>query len=537
MKNHQNLSIGVKKSQKNFFCQENLKWFLLIFITIIILLITIFININNTKDDATIITGTIETDNGNQKIDWGRYPTHNITLSESLTITEAGTYHLIGELEDGLITVNIENTVARLILDNVKIKNSSGPAILCSAGEDLVIELVGENTLEDGVLYAADYAEDVTGVVYSKADLSFSGNGNLNITANHQDAIISKDDLKFSSGNYIINAIDDGIRGKDSVYIVAGNFDIKSGGDAIKSTNETDAKKGFIVIENGKFNIDSSMKGIAAVNSILIYNGDFNILSSDDSIHSNNYVGIINGSLNLNSGDDGIHADRELIIDGGNIVVEKAYEGLESQAITINNGAISLYTSDDGINAGGGADLSSNNKMDIFSADENCVININGGNLYIDSSGDGIDSNGFLYFNGGTTVIDGPTNNGNGALDAGLGITTNGGEVIAVGASGMAEDLGSSSSIYSISSFFQNTQKAGTKIEIKDSYNNILISHISAKTFSHLAAGSDSFIPGMSYKIFIDDKEYTSFSIKDTVTIIGNVRSNQMMPQAQQNHR
>ena len=134
-------------------------------------------------------------------------------------------------------------------------------------------------------------------------------------------------------------------------------------------------------------------------------------------------------------------------------------------------------------------------------------------------------------------MIDGPTNNGNGALDAGLGITTNGGEVIAVGASGMAEDLGSSSSIYSISSFFQNTQKAGTKIEIKDSYNNILISHISAKTFSHLAAGSDSFIPGMSYKIFIDDKEYTSFSIKDTVTIIGNVRSNQMMPQAQQNHR
>lgn len=515
-----------------------IKWFLVSLAMITLLIVAIFINFTAANNDATKITGTIDADHGDQKINWDRYPTREIKLSESLTITEAGTYHLTGELEDGLITIDVKNTVAKLILDNVKIKNSSGPAILCDAGEDLVIELIGQNILEDGSSYLTTYDEDITGTIYSKADLSFSGTGNLNINANHQDAIVSKDDLKFNNGNYNINAVDDGIRGKDSVYIVSGNFNIKSGGDAIKSTNEIDAGKGFILIEDGNFAINSSTKGIKAINSILIYNGNYNIISYDDTIHSNNYVGMINGNLNLSSGDDGIHADRELIIDGGNIIIEKAYEGLESQVVTINNGTISLNTSDDGINAGGGVNSSSNNdRKDIFSVDENCVININGGDIYINSSGDGIDSNGSLHFNGGTVTIDGPTNNGNGALDAGLGIVMNGGKVIAVGSSGMAEDLGSSSSIYNISVFFQTTQKAGTKIEIKDSSNNIIISHTAAKTFSHLAAGSSSFIPGMTYKIFIDGEEYDSFSIGNIVTTIGNARSNQMMPQNHQNRR
>jgi len=491
------------------------------------------INNNHTDNSSTKVEGTISTDNGDLKINWDRYKTIDVELSETLTITESGTYHLTGSLDDGLIIVNAGNGVVRLILDNVNIKNSSGPAIACYSADDLVIELVGESTLEDGTSYSADYDEDVNGVIYSKADLTFQGDGALNLTANYQDGIVSKDDLKFNSGTYNISANDDGIRGKDSVYIVAGDFTIDSAADAIKSTNETDADKGFVLIESGNFNIVTGAKGIKAINSVLIYDGTFDIDSYDDAIHSNNYVGIVGGDITIISGDDGVHANKELIIDGGTIAIKKSYEGLEAQAITINGGEISIASSDDGINAGGGADASATNRQGAgaFDSDANCEIIINGGNVYINSSGDGVDSNGYTYFNGGTVTVDGPTNNGNGALDAGVSISMNGGKVVAVGSSGMAETLGSNSSVYSASVYFSSTQTAGTKIEIKNSAGETIISHTSAKTFNHMSVGTEDLKAGETYTIYLNGVKYQDFTISSIVTTVGNSNTNQQMMQ------
>ena len=504
---------------------------LVVVVVLICVIATVVLNINHTNDSGTKVEGTISTDNGDLKINWDRYKTVDVELSETLTITESGTYHLAGSLDDGLIIVNAGDGVVRLILDNVNIKNSSGPAIACYSADDLVIELVGKNTLEDGASYSADYDEDVKGAIYSKADLTFQGDGTLNITANYQDGIVSKDDLKFNSGTYNISANDDGIRGKDSVYIVAGDFTIDSAADAIKSTNETDADKGFVLIESGNFNIVTGAKGIKAINSVLIYDGTFNIDSYDDAIHSNNYVGIIGGDIAIVSGDDGIHADKELIVDDGTIAVKKSYEGLEAQAITINGGDISIKSSDDGINAGGGADASATNRQGAgaFDSDANCVITINDGNVYINASGDGVDSNGYIYFNGGTVIIDGPTNNGNGALDAGASISMSGGKVIAVGSSGMAETLGTESSVYSASIYFGSTQNAGTKIEIKSSTDETIISHTSAKIFNHMSVGTEDFKSGETYTIYLNGTKYQDFTISSIVTTVGNSNTNQQM--------
>lgn len=487
----------------------------------------IVLNSRGASNGAAKISETINVDNGDLKINWDRYPTTDVELTESLEITESGTYHLTGNLE-GMITVDAGEGKVRLILDGVTIKNSAGPAISCFAADDLVIELVGENYLEDGTVYDTSFDEDVTGAIYSKADLTFQGDGVLNLVANYQDGIVGKDDLKFNAGVYNIKSADDGIRGKDSVYVVAGDFTIESSADGIKSTNEDTAGKGFILIENGTFRMLANGKGIKATNSILIQNGDFFITSYDDSIHSNNYVGIMNGSFSLSAGDDGVHADRELIIEDGTIDLVKSYEGLEAQVVTINGGKISIVSSDDGINAGGGADNSSTGRAgaNAFAADESCVLTINGGELKINASGDGVDSNGALYFNGGKVEINGPTNNGNGALDSGLGITMNGGEVIAVGASGMAETLGESSSIYNISVYFSEFQAAKTKIEIKNSANETIVAFTSAKTFNHLAAGSEEFKNGETYTIYINDEKYESFTISSKVTTIGTNSSN-----------
>lgn len=511
--------------------EKRLDWkFLFIgVILIVVLIVSAIINSMKTNESATKLAGSIDIDNGDSKINWERYETVDIDLKETVNISKSGNYHLTGTLEDGLIYIDVGVGEVRLILDNVSIKNSSGPAILCQEAEDLVIELIGENTLEDSAEYLSDYDEDVTGLIYSKADLSFGGTGILNLKANHEDAIVGKDDMKFNNGSYNIEAVDDGIRGKDSVYVVGGEFNIEATADAIKSTNETDLRKGFVLIENGTFNLNTLAKAIKSINTILIYNGNFIINSYDDAIHSNNYVGIINGQFNISSGDDGIHADSELIIDGGNIEITKAYEGLEAKAVTINGGKLSLVTLDDGINSGGGADSSAMNRpgAGAFDVDEDCVLSINGGELYVNASGDGVDSNGYLYFNGGKVTIDGPTSNGNGALDSTAGIIMNGGEVIAVGSSGMANNLGKDSSVFSLSVFFSSVYPAGTKIEIKNSKDEIIVEHVSAKSFNHVAFGSSHLLPGETYTIFVDNNEYEIFTISEVVTVIGNNNSNQ----------
>lgn len=461
------------------------KWLLVCILAIIALVVGVVANINSNDNDPTKVTGLVDIDNGDQKINWDRYTTTDIELTEGVTISNSGIYHLTGELQDSFIMIDSGTKgEVKLILDNVTIKNSSGPAISCISGDDLVIELVGENTLDDGASYSSDLDEDINGAIYSKADLTFNGDGTLNITSNYQDAIVGKDDVKINGGVYNITSVDDGIRGKDSVYIVSGEFNIISKQDAIKSTNDVDSGKGFILVENGK--------------------------------------------INISAGDDGIHGIRVLIVQDGDININKSYEGLEAQKIVVNGGNISVTASDDGINAGGSSDNTSKSN-NTFEADKNCELIINDGNIYVNAGGDGIDSNGWIYLNGGEVTVDGPTNNGNGALDSGAGIVMNGGRVIAVGSSGMAETPGTSSSVFSISIYFATSNKADTMLEIKNSSNETIVSHTSAKTFAHATIGSEAFVFGETYTIYLDGESYKEFTISDTVTTIGSSNYNTNM--------
>ena len=52
-----------------------------------------------------------------------------------------------------------------------------------------------------------------------------------------------------------------------------------------------------------------------------------------------------------------------------------------------------------------------------FGVTEGAYIRISGGDVKINASGDGIDSNGDLYLEGGTVLVEGPAGGGDGALD------------------------------------------------------------------------------------------------------------------------
>ena len=482
------------------------RWFFVVIIIVALLIILATNNNNQGSINTSTLTDSLDIDNGDLKINWDNYPTTDIELNGPLKIDKSGVYHLTGTLNKESIKIDSAKAEIKLILDNVYLLNSNGPTIECLEAEDLVIELKGNNYITDNTKYSSESDEDISGAIYSKADLTFQGDGTLHLNSNYDDAIVGKDDVKFRSGNYIITAEDDAIRGKDSVYVVDGKFDINSVAHCVKTTNDTDPGKGFILIEKGDFKLSSIKgKGFRAVKTIQLQNG--NIL--------------------MDTFDDAIHANNELIIDGGKINIGKAYEGLEAQVVTINNGDIDIIANDDGINAGGGADESSMNRpgANPFKADEDCAININGGKLYINSAGDGIDSNGWLYINGGMIIVDGPTNNDNGALDAGMSIIMRGGEAIAIGSSGMAESLGKTSSIFNVSIFLPSLQPENTSIIITNKNDETIIEHISAKQFSNITFGSNQLTLGETYKLYLNDQYIEEFTISDVVTTIGETNN------------
>ncbi len=318
----------------------------------------------------------------------------NSKTSSAATITKGGTYDITGE--DSCVTVNTTDSV-ELVLENAKLSCDNGPAINIEEAKDVNIILKGDSTI------TSTTTEDLDGAIYSKADLTFSGDGKVTITSNY-DGIVSKDTLVIKSGTYEVNATDDGIRGKDSVEITGGEFTITSGADAIKSTNDEDTEKGTINITGGTFTIkttgnteNDSAKGIKATTSITIDGGEFNIDTADDAIHSDGNITINNGNITITSKDDGIHANGLLEVNNGTLNIT-ASEGLEATYVKINDGTINVSASDDGINAA--------NKSDAYSV----KVEINGGDITIkmgQGDTDGIDSNGDLYITGGTINITG----------------------------------------------------------------------------------------------------------------------------------
>ncbi|MFV0250362.1 MAG: carbohydrate-binding domain-containing protein [Bacilli bacterium] len=507
--------------------------------------------------------------------------------SSTITINSPGTYLIQGTLANGQIIVETNTKgVVRIILDNVSINCDDSSAILVKQASKTVITLVGDNFLSDGSTYTNVVDEEPNSTIFSQDDLTINGNGNLNIDGNYENGITSKDTLTIISGTINIDSNNIGIKGKDCLVIKDGNITINSNGEGLKSTNDTDTEAGYILIDGGIINITSSedgieaanyitindgsitiktgggsfnsstssswgswnssssvstsAKSIKAVNIVSINGGTININSSDDSIHTNDTVIINGGTINLTSGDDGIHADTELIINNGIININKSYEGLESTSISINDGAVYIVASDDGVNAAGGADSSATSGRPgegSFSSSTGSLI-INGGYIYVDSTGDGLDANGDMTINGGTIIVEGPTDNGNTSLDFDGSLLFNGGTVFAVGSSGMIETPSSSSSQNSIVIALNEIKSSGTLINLTDSSGNSIISFESSQVFQAIIISSPDLVKNSSYSLYFGgtnsgDKKnglytggtFTGGSLYTTLTLNNSVTS------------
>ena len=183
--------------------------------------------------------------------EWEENEAHEITLTESLTIDEAGTYLLSGEIPEGTLTIDVsKDDKVQLVLKGVSIHCSTFACIYVKSADKVFITLAEgtENTLvSDGF---SDGETDAA--VFSKDDIVFNGEGKLTITsAGH--GIAGNDDVKFCGGEYVIQAKARGITAKDSIRISDGSFTISSCDTPIRARNKKNAEKGYVLILGGSF--------------------------------------------------------------------------------------------------------------------------------------------------------------------------------------------------------------------------------------------------------------------------------------------
>ena len=497
-----------------------------------------------------------------------------------------------------------DTDTVKLILSGVNITCSDNAPIYVDNAEKVILNLADgtENVITDGDSYILG-DDDASAAIFSKDDLTINGNGSLAVNANYNNGIQSKDDLKITGGTVTVNAVNDGLKGRDSITIRDAAITLNTGGDGMQSNNDENTEKGTVTIESGTIAITAGSDGIQAETDLIISGGDitistgggsangashtggaggfpgmnrgnmsttqstdttsstpgaqglkagdeititggtFSIDSSDDCINSNNGLTISGGDLALASGDDGLHSDSSLTINDGEVTISQSYEGIESKVITINGGNIHLVSSDDGINVssgGGDMPMGGMRMQNEFAASADNYLAINGGYLFVDAQGDGIDVNGPVTMTGGIVIVNGPTNSGNGAMDYTGSFKVTGGLLVAAGSAGMAMAPGQTSTQYSVMINSEEAQPANTLFHIETDDGRDILTFMPTKTYQSVVLCSPELKKGTSYLVYsggnssgkatdglYTDGIYTagtqieSFTISDIVTTTG----------------
>lgn len=471
-----------------------------------------------------------------------------------VTIKSEGTYIVSGNCNDGSIVIDAgDNDKIQLVFNGLNLTSTQSAVVVKNADKVFITLADGsENTISDGSSYTETIDDtNVDSAIFSKCDITFNGNGTLNVNGNYKHGIVSKDDLVITGGALNVTSKSCGIEGKDCVKIKDGTITVNAGTDAIRSSNtEKTDTKGFVYISGGKFSLETTNDGIQAASLLRIDGGDFSVTagggssngkthsdstgrgmemfssssdsedtdsakaiksadvikinggtftinSSDDAFHSNNEVIISDGTLNIRTGDDGVHADSTLNVDDGTINIAECYEGLEAGDIVINDGTISIVSSDDGLNAAGGSD--GNIEQGAFNENSNKSLTINGGYITVDSSGDGLDSNGSLIITGGVTLVSGPTDDNNGAIDYDGSAKITGGVLVALGSKGMAQSVTGDGQCTIMTDI--NSQSNDTQFALTDSDGNVIVSFKPSKEYNNAVISSPSIKSGETYTI------------------------------------
>ncbi len=484
-----------------------------------------------------------------------------------IIITKGGDFEVSGTLSDGMIYVNSEEKV-KLRLSGASITNSGGPAIYFDNAEKALITITEgtENYLTDGKTYSDENAD---GTLFSNDDLEIKGDGTLTITGNCKHGIAGDDDVVIENGNINITSYEHGIKANDKLWVSGGNITAKAEtGKPMKAGAE-------LVVDGGTLDLTSAQsEGMESKGTLTINGGDISVTAADDGINTGNenttgtdaanggqFGGarpdmMPQGSFDPNNASgqrpqfdeqqppqmpDGqqpqLDGQQPPQMQGGQ---QPQFDGQQPPQMQDGQqpqfdgqqppqmpdgqqpdmgGAMPSFDPGQrhgGMRGGGGPGM-----IDEETAAAH-AITINGGKIYVNAGGDGIDSNGNLTINGGELTVDGPTNAGNGALDAEGTFAVNGGTIIAASAAGMNQNPSACENQPYAAINLSASQAAGTEVSIRETASgNEIMKYAPSKAYQTITYSSDKLKAGAEYAVYVGGEQAETFTAQSGVNQIG----------------
>lgn len=390
---------------------------------------------------------------------------------------------------------------------------------------DLVCNGTGSLTIE------ADYKHGIV----SKDDLVITGGTYKIATADN--GITAKDQIKILDGSFDIDAANSAVKAKNTddtelgnIYIAGGIFTIEAEQDGFHAT-------GSIVVDDGTITVNSGDDGFHADLDTVIHSGTILVEKSYEGLEGKRVV-VNGGDITINASDDGINAansgdDGANAINPGANAVGSGDD--DSNAASSNNDSSAAVNSGDDVSISGeadgkepqqmppdtenGSDMQPSQDFDPENApsggnapqdfdpgnapsdgdapqmmqggpggggNSELYIKITGGTLTVSADGDGLDSNGGLLVTGGTTIVYGPTSDGDSALDYDGSAIVTGGTLAAICSAGMTESFDEASTQPVITYYSTETQSADTTITLTDSDGSALFTVTPEKAYASI---------------------------------------------------
>ncbi len=234
-------------------------------------------------------------------------------------ISRPGIYALSGSWEEGQIYVDAgDDGTVTLILDGAELTNTTEPVIYIEQAKETDLELAAdsENLLQSGLADQGtsqpeqEETEETGGALFSRDDLTISGDGSLRVYGYLHDGIHGNDSLTILGGTITITAANKGIRSNDSLVIGGGSVEILDSYEGLESNQ--------IYIDGGDVSITARDDGINA------YGGQVQAGkgSGGKKTETMPALTIAGGSVYVNAQGDGLDSNGDLTISGGTLVVD-----------------------------------------------------------------------------------------------------------------------------------------------------------------------------------------------------------------------
>ena len=334
--------------------------------------------------------------------------------------------------------------------------------------------------------------------------------------------------IYIAGGVFTVKAEQDGFHATGSIVVDDGTITVNSGDDGFHAELDT-------VIHGGTIFVEKSYEGLEG-KRVVVNGGDITVNASNDGVNAANSGD--DGANAANSGDGGVNAANSGD-DGANTTNPGANavgsgDDDSNAASSNNDSSAAVNSGDDGSISGeadgkeppqmppdteNGSDMQPSQDFDPENApsggnapqdfdpgnapsdgnapqmmqrgsggggNSELYIKITGGTLTVSADGDGLDSNGGLFVTGGTTIVYGPTSDGDSALDYDGSAIVTGGTLAAIGSAGMTESFDEASTQPVITYYGTETQSADTTITLTDSDGSALFTVTPEKVYASI---------------------------------------------------